>query len=61
MNDVRNNIISIMEQFDFTRNFDNLSFYKFYENFIHCTVRLDDANSFWLRDTLTSMGQLTLL
>ena len=45
MNDVRNNIISIMEQFDFTRNFDNLSFYKFYENFIHCTVRLDDAKT----------------
>ena len=45
MSDVRNNIISIMEQFDFTRNFDNLSFYKFYENFIHCTVRLDDAQT----------------
>jgi len=45
MNDVRNNIISIMERFDFTRNFDNLSFYKFYENFIHCTVRLDDAKT----------------
>ena len=45
MSDVRNNIISIMERFDFTRNFDNLSFYKFYENFIHCTVRLDDAKT----------------
>ena len=45
MNDVRNNIISIMERFDFTRNFDKLSFYKFYENFIHCTVRLDDAQT----------------
>ena len=45
MSDVRNNIISIMEQFDFTRNFDNLSFYKFYENFICGTVRLDDAKT----------------
>lgn len=45
MSDVRNNIIRILEQFDCTRNFDNLSFYKFYENFICGTVRLDDAQT----------------
>ena len=35
----------IMELFDFTRNFDNLSFYKFYECAIHSTVRLEDAQT----------------
>lgn len=45
MNDVRNNIISIMERFDYTRNFTNLDFYKFYECAIHSTVRLDDAKT----------------
>ena len=45
MSDVRNNIIMIMERFDYTRNFTNLDFYKFYECAIHSTVRLDDAQT----------------
>jgi len=45
MSDVRNNIISIMVRFPCTRNFDNLSFYKFYENLINSTLRLDDAKT----------------
>ena len=45
MSDVRNNIIMIMERFDYTRNFTNLDFYKFYECAIHSTVRLDDAKT----------------
>ena len=35
----------ILEKYDYTRNFDNLSFYKFYECIIHKTVRLDDAKT----------------
>ena len=45
MSEVRNNIMMILEKYDYTRNFDNLSFYKFYECIIHKTVRLDDAKT----------------
>ena len=45
LSEVRNNIMMILEKYDYTRNFDNLSFYKFYECIIHKTVRLDDAKT----------------
>jgi len=45
MNDIRNNIKYILDNFPFTRNFDNLSFYKFYEPIINKTVKLEDCKT----------------
>jgi hypothetical protein len=45
LSEVRNNIMMILETHTFTRNFDNKSFYIFYECIIHKTVKVEDLQT----------------